>query len=71
MKIVAWNINHKAREKTVPDQLTGAIASLGPDVIILTEYVHGPSRAAFHASLVKHGFCHLLMSDRRPGGNRC
>jgi len=24
-----------------------AIASLGPDVIVLTEYVHGPSRDVF------------------------
>jgi endonuclease/exonuclease/phosphatase family metal-dependent hydrolase len=70
VRIVAWNINHRAREKKIADQLAEAIASLDPDVIVLTEYVHGPSRAAFHASLVQHGFCHLLMSERTPRENQ-
>ena len=70
MRIVAWNINHRAREKKIADQLAEAIASLDPDVIVLTEYVHGPSRATFHASLVQHGFCHLLMSERTPRENQ-
>jgi endonuclease/exonuclease/phosphatase family metal-dependent hydrolase len=70
MRIVAWNINHRAREKTIPVDLAAAIASLGPDVIVLTEYVDGPTRAPFHASLAQHGFCHLLMSGRRRGENQ-
>jgi endonuclease/exonuclease/phosphatase family metal-dependent hydrolase len=69
MRIVAWNINHKAREKKIPEQLAEAIASLGPDVIVLTEYVQGLSRNAFHASLAHHGFCNWLVSECRPREN--
>lgn len=70
MRIVAWNINHRAREKTIPDHLVAAIASLDPDVIVLTEYVDGSTRAPFHASLAEHGFCHLLMSGPRRRENQ-
>jgi len=69
MKIVAWNINHRVREKVIPSQLTEAIASLGPDVIVLTEYVHGPSRDGFLASMANHGFCNWLVSECRTRQN--
>ena len=69
MKIVAWNINHRIREKIIPDQMTEAIASLGPDVIVLTEYVHGPSRNDFLARLAYHGFCNWLVSECRKREN--
>jgi len=69
MKIVAWNINHRIREKVIPDQMTEAIVSLGPDVIVLTEYVHGPSRDLFLARLADHGFCNSLVSACRPKEN--
>jgi len=36
MKIVAWNINYCIREKVVPDEMTEAAVSLGPNVIVLT-----------------------------------
>ncbi|MFI5456535.1 MAG: endonuclease/exonuclease/phosphatase family protein [Isosphaerales bacterium] len=66
---MAWNINHRIREKVIPDQMTEAIVSLGPDVIVLTEYVHGPSRDGFLASLAHHGFRNWLVSDCRPREN--
>jgi hypothetical protein len=69
MRIVAWNINHRIREKTIPDKMTEAIASLGPDVIVLTEYVHGSSRLRFLAALAELGFGHWLVSDPRPREN--
>ena len=46
-RIIAWNINHRIREKAIPDQMIEAIVSLGPDVIVLTEYVHGTTRTGF------------------------
>ena len=70
MIIVAWNINHRARETKIPDHLAEAIAALLPDVIVLTEYVHGLTRFAFHAKLAELGFCNLLMSDWRKGENQ-
>jgi endonuclease/exonuclease/phosphatase family metal-dependent hydrolase len=70
MKIVAWNVNHKARQTKIRDQLTEAIVSLGPDAIVLTEYVHGPTRAEFHRGLAQRGFGHLLMSQHTPRENQ-
>jgi len=69
VRIVAWNINHRIREKVIPDQMTEAIVSLGPDVIVLTEYVHGPSRNVFLATLAQRGFCNSLVSECRPREN--
>ncbi len=70
MKIIAWNINHRIREKAIPHQMVEAIVSLAPDVIVLTEYVHGPSRDSFLAKLAKHGFGHWCVSDPRPQENQ-
>jgi endonuclease/exonuclease/phosphatase family metal-dependent hydrolase len=70
MRIVAWNINHRTREIKIPEQLAEAIAALVPDVIVLTEYVDGPTRSAFHASLAQQGFDSLLISERRPCENQ-
>jgi len=70
LKIVAWNINHRIREKAIPDQMIEAMVSLAPDVIVLTEYVHGPSRGSFLARLAEHGFGHWIVSDPRPRENQ-
>ena len=69
MRILAWNINHRIREKVIPDQMIEAIVSLGPDVIVLTEYVHGPSRNAFLGKLADHGLCHWRVSECRKREN--
>jgi endonuclease/exonuclease/phosphatase family metal-dependent hydrolase len=69
VRIITWNINHRIREKAVPDQMIEAIVLLGPDVIVLTEYVHGTTRTGFLAKLAKHGFGHWLVSDPRPREN--
>ena len=69
MRIIAWNLNHRIREKAIPDQTTEAIVSLGPDVIVVTEYVHGPTRTGFLAALAQQGFGHWLVSDPRPREN--
>ncbi len=62
---VRWAVKRK-----IPEHLADAIVSLEPDVIALTEYGHGPSRAPFHASLANHGFQHLLISEQRRRENQ-
>jgi Endonuclease/Exonuclease/phosphatase family len=69
VRIIAWNINHRIREKAIPGKTIEAIVSLGPDVIVLTEYVHGPTRVDFLATLAQLGFGHWLVSDARPREN--
>jgi len=70
VKIIAWNINHRTLEMAIPDQMVEALVSLTPDVIVRTEYVHGPSRGSFLATLAKHGFGHWCVSDPWPQENQ-
>jgi hypothetical protein len=51
LRIVAWNVNHRARRKAIPAALPDGILSLAPDVIVLTEYVEGTGHDRFCATL--------------------
>ncbi|MHB8908647.1 MAG: endonuclease/exonuclease/phosphatase family protein [Syntrophales bacterium] len=62
MKLITWNINHRARRKHIPPSMAAAITSLSPDVIILTEYVPGPSHESFMEELATRGLGHISMS---------
>ena len=70
MRIASWNLNHKTRLKDVPIDAVEGLVSLNPDVIVLTEYVHGPSRTEFLDRLASHGFHHWLVSHSVPGENQ-
>ena len=67
MKILTWNINHRIHPKKIPPQMAEAIASLSPNIIVLTEYVEGPSHNQFMDDLKSCGFPHHLLS---PFGER-
>jgi endonuclease/exonuclease/phosphatase family metal-dependent hydrolase len=69
MKAIAWNLNHRTIQKRIPPQLAAAVASLNPDLVVLTEYVPGPSRAPFLTELAQRGFSHLRASDYVKGQN--
>lgn len=69
MRIVSWNINHRARERRIPDQLVRAIEALVPDVVVLTEYVPGSSRASFLDALRALGLRNILTSAFAPREN--
>lgn len=56
MKILTWNINHRISKKKIPREMAEALASLSPDIIVLTEYVEGPSHNQFLADLKSNGF---------------
>ena len=64
MKLLTWNINHRTKEKSIPDHMAEAIASLSPDVIVLTEYVHSLSRKTFIEQLTDNGFSYHIKTDR-------
>lgn len=65
MRILAWNLNHRSLKKKIPAALPEGILSLGPDVVILTEYVEGPSHGGFCDCLKAGG---LPVQFRTPGG---
>jgi Endonuclease/Exonuclease/phosphatase family len=68
MKVVSWNLNHRVREKRIPDDLGDLLLALGADVIPLNEFVDGPTRAPFFESLRSIGYVHQLVS-RTPAQN--
>jgi endonuclease/exonuclease/phosphatase family metal-dependent hydrolase len=69
MKLLSWNINHRASRKRIPPLMAEAITSLLPDIIVLTEYVPGPSHESFMADLATRGFAHIGMSPHTPKEN--
>jgi len=50
--------------------MADAISFLGPDVVVLTEYVPSRSHEAFLASLALQGFEHVLISETEPNQNQ-
>ena len=69
MKILTWNINHRIREKRIPDPMIQAIVSLNPHVIVLTEYVPGASRDDFKEKLSSTGMTYMFESANTPRQN--
>jgi endonuclease/exonuclease/phosphatase family metal-dependent hydrolase len=68
MRLITWNVNHRTRAKAIPRELPEIIASLEPDLVVLTEYVHGASRQSFLAQLAGLGLPYWLVSRATPKG---
>ncbi len=64
LRLAAWNIAHQIRQRSVPKAAIDALLSLGPDVLVLTEYVPGPDHERVVADLGDAGFARVHMSDR-------
>lgn len=64
MKLLTWNINHRTCNKKIPYHMAEAIASLTPNVIVLTEYVPGSSHKIFIEQLESYGFTYHVISKR-------
>lgn len=70
MRLVTWNVNHRARPRPVPGWVPEVLQALAPDVLVLTEYVPGPPNGAFRASLASLGLHYIALSPDAPGENR-
>jgi hypothetical protein len=51
MKLLSWNLNHRAARRRIPSWIATAIDEQAPDVLVLTEYVEGPDHDFFLATL--------------------
>lgn len=69
MKLFTWNLNHRTRPKPIPKLVPEVIKALSPDLMVLTEYVRGPSHDSFLTNLFELGLCHALMSPEAQGEN--
>jgi endonuclease/exonuclease/phosphatase family metal-dependent hydrolase len=70
MRVLAWNLNHRAAQRNVPGWIAEAIASFDPDAAILTEYVEGPDHRRFLADLAARGLTHVLLTEQTKKQNQ-
>jgi endonuclease/exonuclease/phosphatase family metal-dependent hydrolase len=70
MRVLAWNLNHRAARRDVPEWIAAAIASFGPDAVILTEYVEGSDHRRFLAELAARGLAHVSLTERTNKQNQ-
>lgn len=64
MKIISWNLGHQTREKPLAAGLIDAIECLNPDVLVLNEFVDGPTRQTLYHGLERLGLSSRLLSER-------
>jgi len=60
MRLVTWNLGQRQNGGHAPDDVITALATLEPDIVILTERLPGPARRSFLASLAGLGLTHQL-----------
>jgi Endonuclease/Exonuclease/phosphatase family len=66
MKLLAWNLNHRAARRQIPSWIAAAINEQAPDILVLTEYVEGPDHDFFLAGLNVSGLSEFSCSTQ-PG----
>jgi exonuclease III len=75
MRLLTWNLNHRARSKKVPDGVADVVEALAVDVAVFTEFVPkestraAPTRAHFLDRLRGMGLAHQLLSPKADSGN--
>lgn len=70
MRLLTWNLNHRAAQRAIPAWVPAAIAEQRPDVAVLTEYVEGPAHDGFLAELAAFELGYPVFSRKTPGHNQ-
>jgi exonuclease III len=70
MRIASWNLNHRARQRSIPAWVVPEILAAGPDVLVCTEYVEGRAHEGFLSDLKGAGFSAVSTTDVAPGQNQ-
>ena len=70
MRILSWNVNHRAGVRAIPEWLVPAIAADSPDMLVCTEYVRGPQHVEFLKALREVGLRDSdVTAPYHPGAN--
>ena len=64
MRLLAWNLNHRAARRSIPGWIAESIAVQAPDVLVLTEYVEGNDHGSFCRALCETGLRHITYTPR-------
>lgn len=70
MRVLAWNLNHRAARRRVPEWIPSAIQSASADIVVLTEYVEGQDHGRFLVDLSAIGLKHVHTSGQLKGENQ-
>lgn len=70
MRLVTWNLGQRLNGGHAPDDAITALATLEPDIVILTERLPGPARRSFLSSLAGLGLTHQLAPTPMPRGGQ-
>jgi hypothetical protein len=69
MRLVTWNLGQRLNGGHAPGDAITALATLEPDMVILTERLPGPARRTFLSSLAGLGLTHQLAPTPIPHGD--
>jgi endonuclease/exonuclease/phosphatase (EEP) superfamily protein YafD len=64
MRVIAWNLNHRAAKRRIPEFVAEELALQQPDAVLLTEYVEGDDQARFFGQMSSFGFGYASLSIR-------
>jgi endonuclease/exonuclease/phosphatase family metal-dependent hydrolase len=64
MRLLAWNLNHRAARRGIPSWISAATAEIGVDAAIFSEYVEGRDHNGFLTALSGNGLTHVSISER-------
>jgi len=70
LRIVTWNLNHRAKRRSIPNTVARGILSLQPDVLVLTEYVEGDDHSPFCGELCAEGLTTTMTTEPVRGENQ-
>lgn len=70
MRLLAWNLNHRAARRQIPAWISQATAEASPDVAIFTEYVEGADHGLFLSALKSDGLGYFTISERPQRQNQ-
>ena len=70
MRLLTWNLNHRARPKPVPHNVVEAILSLKPDLAVLTEYVTGENHKRVCDAFIASGLAGQRCTSQCKGHNQ-
>jgi endonuclease/exonuclease/phosphatase family metal-dependent hydrolase len=70
MRLVTWNLNHRTRARRITPPIVEVLVAIGAQVVVLTEYVAGPSHRAFLDALGDAGLQHSSITDAVAGENQ-
>jgi hypothetical protein len=68
MRLVTWNLGQRLNGGHAADDAITALATLEPDIVILSERLPHPDRRSFLSSLAGLGLTHQLAPTRVPHG---